>query len=65
MLCSCSFLGIENSQPEVDKEPSFSEDPLYNITRMIEEGWDVKIENGQLVFERETETGIEIYKPKK
>lgn len=48
-----------------EQEPSFSEDPVHGFKQMIDEGWRVSVQNGELIFIRHTEKGIEMFKPLK
>ena len=60
LLCGCFNVQEES----INNEPSFSENPVYNFKSMIDQGWEIKVRNGRLMFIRETEEGTEIFEPK-
>lgn len=63
--CSVSnpFLVKEEERLVRYVEPTFNEDPIYNFKTRIDEGWELYIYKEELFFRRQTEDGLEIYKP--
>jgi len=64
LLSSAPSLFNEEDRLQVYVEPTFSEDPIYNIKRMVDEGWNLTVIDNKLVFTRTTSEGVETYKPK-
>lgn len=62
-ITGCS--GFSSQEPGSDPlpEPSFTEDPVYNFKSRVDEGWQLEIMNGKLVFTRKDEKGVEVYQP--
>ena len=63
LFCGCSTVGGVVPEEPVFVEPTFAEDPIYNFKTRIDEGWELGIYRGKLIFIRRNEDGIETYRP--
>jgi len=63
LFCGCSPMGGIIPEEPVEVEPTFSENPIYNFKTRIDEGWELGVYQGKLIFIRRNKDGIETYRP--